>query len=148
MRPHKKITAPELHDLLVEAAETDRRLPPGLRITPSTWWPDVYDAEWMRYADKRSRLRLSPATAKQISNYDWIHEIVLTVPAIVDRQLLWAIATSAAFRHRGPSWTKIAKIRHSNRRQVKNVYEKVLIEASYRWNNLLQAKREDAVTQA
>ena len=79
-------------------------------------------------------MRLAPATAEQISIYDFVQEGVLTVPLESDRQLLWAIAVSAAFRHRGPSWTRIAKIRHSDRRQVKNIYEKVLIETAYRWN--------------
>ncbi len=133
MRQNKRITAIELHDLLVEAAETDRRLPPGVRSTPSSWWPETF-SDWMQYAPEKTTMRLAPATAEQISNYDFVHEVVLTVPLESDRQLLWAIAVSAAFRHRGPSWTRIAKIRHSDRRQVKSIYEKVLIETAYRWN--------------
>ena len=138
MRKTKAITAPELHDLLVEAAETDRRLPPALRKTSSSWWPEMFN-EWLSYADETTTTRLAPATAEQISNYDFIHEVVLSVPEQNDRQLLWAIATSAAFRHRGPSWTRIARIRHTDRRRVKNIYEKVLVETAMRWNYAVAA---------
>ena len=93
----------------------------------------------MGYADEKTTTRLAPATAEQISDYDFVHEIVLSVPDQNDRQLLWAIAVSAAFRHRGPSWTRIARIRHTNRRRVKDIYERVLVETVMRWNDSVAA---------
>lgn len=138
MKKSRKITAPELHDLLLEAAETDRRLPPALRKTRGAWWPEIAH-DWMAYPDATTATRLPRATAEQISNYDFIHEVVASVPDASDRVLLWAVAASAAFRHRGPSWTRIAKIQHTDRRRVKSVYEAVLIDTVMRWNRAVAA---------
>ena len=138
MKQNRTITAPKLHDLLLEAAETDRRLPTALRKTPGAWWPEMLP-EWMAYPNATTTTRLPRATAEQISNYDCIHEVVASVPDASDRVLLWAVAASAAFRHRGPSWTRIAKIQHSDRRRVKSVYEAVLVDTVMRWNRAVAA---------
>ena len=133
MKQKRKISAAALHDLLIEAAETDRRLPPALRKASPTYWPEITQ-EWLSYASETTQTRLSPATAKQITDYDFVHEVVMSVNSQEDRQLLWAIATSAAFRARGPMWTRVARARKTNRRSLKNVYERVLLETSARWN--------------
>tara|TARA_R100000664_G_C2710927_1_gene107785 strand:- start:415 stop:831 length:417 start_codon:yes stop_codon:yes gene_type:complete len=138
VKKSRTLTAPELHDLLLEAAETDRRLPAALRKTPGAWWPEIAH-DWMAYPDATTTTRLPRATAEQISNYDFIHEVVLSVPDANDRVLLWAVAASAAFRHRGPAWTRIAKIQHTDRRRVKSVYEAVLVDTVMRWNRAIAA---------
>lgn len=138
MKHSRTLTAPELHDLLIEAAETDRRLPSALRRTPGAYWPETVP-EWMTYASETTRTRLARATAEQISNYDFVHDVVLNVTSVEDRQLLWAVATSAAYRQRGPAWSKIARIRHTDRRRVKSVYEAVIIDAVMSWNDAVAA---------
>ncbi len=138
MRDNKELTAPELHDLLLEAAETDRRLPAALRKTPGAWWPEIIH-DWMAYPNETTTTRLPRATAEQISNYDFVHQVVLSVPDQQDRVLLWAVAQSAAFRERGPAWTRIAKIQHTDRRRVKSVYEAVLVDTVMRWNRAIPA---------
>lgn len=133
--PSKKITVDELHDLLLEAAETERRLPPALRKTPAGWWPTIVP-EWLSYADETTTTRLASATGKQVDNYDLVLEIITSVPSADDRSLLWAVGQSAVFRDRGPAWRKIGKIRHTDRRKVKSHYEVVLIETAMRWNHV------------
>jgi len=50
-----------------------------------------------------------------------------------DRRIIWAAAHSAAFRHRGPQWTKITKILGLNDpRMVKRQYKDALIKLWYR----------------
>ena len=138
MKKSRRLTAPELHDLLLEAAETDRRLPAALRKTPGAWWPEIAH-DWMAYPDAITTTRLPRATAEQISNYDFIHEVVANVPDASDRVLLWAVAASAALRQRGPAWTRIARIQHTDRRRVKSVYEAVLVDTVMRWNRAIAA---------
>lgn len=138
MKKSRELTAPALHDLLLEAAETDRRLPAALRKTPSAWWPEIAH-DWMAYPDAKTTTRLARATAEQVDNYDFVHEVVASVPDANDRVLLWAVAASAAFRHRGPAWTRIAKIQHTDRRRVKSVYEAVLVDTALRWNRAVSA---------
>ncbi len=138
MKKSRELTAPALHDLLLEAAETDRRLPAALRKTPGAWWPEIAH-DWMAYPDEKTTTRLARATAEQIDNYDFVHEVVASVPEREDRQLLWAVAYSSAFRSRGPAWTRIAKIQHTDRRRVKSVYEAVLVDTVMRWNRAIPA---------
>lgn len=138
MKKSRELTAPALHDLLLEAAETDRRLPAALRKTPGAWWPEIAH-DWMAYPDSKTTTRLARATAEQVDNYDFVHEVVASVPDANDRVLLWAVAASAAFRHRGPAWTRIAKIQHTDRRRVKSVYEAVLVDTVMRWNRAIPA---------
>ena len=38
----------ELHDMLIEAAETERRLPPAVRKQKMASWPD-YPLDWHGY---------------------------------------------------------------------------------------------------
>ena len=136
MKKSRTLTAPALHDLLLEAAETDRRLPAALRKTPGAWWPEIAH-DWLAYPDAKTTTRLPRATAEQIDNYDFVHEVVASVPDADDRVLLWAVAASAAFRQRGPAWSRIAKIQHTDRRRVKSVYEAVLVETVMRWNDAI-----------
>ena len=138
VKKSRELTAPALHDLLLEAAETDRRLPAALRKTPGAWWPEIAH-DWMAYPDEKTTTRLARATAEQIDNYDFVHEVVASVPEREDRQLLWAVAYSSAFRSRGPAWTRIAKIQHTDRRRVKSVYEAVLVDTALRWNRAIAA---------
>ena len=135
----KQTSAPVLHDLLIEAAETERRLPAALKKTPAAWWPDTVP-EWLSYASDVTYSRLAKATPEQIDNYDFVLQVVAAVPEVEDRSLLWAVATSAAFRNRGPSWVKIAKLKHSDRHRIKSHYQVVLLSAARNWNRLVREK--------
>lgn len=120
----------ELHEMLVEAAETERRLPPVIRKTKMASWPD-YPLDWHGYGwSQQGEVMLKP-TAEQISNMDWVVERVLKLEQ-QDRQIIWAAAHSAAFRRRGPQWTRIRKILGLNDpRIVKKMYKDALIKLWY-----------------
>ena len=133
MKQIRKLTAAALHDLIIEAAETERRLPAARAKVTTTYWPDTLP-EWMSYADEVTTMKLASASARQIDDYDLVLEIITFVADPEDRALLWAVAKSAAFRSRGPAWLKIAKLRHCDRRTVKNDYQTLLLETALRWN--------------
>ena len=50
-----------------------------------------------------------------------------------DRQMVWAVAHSAAFRERGPNWRKLADVKGlTDGRQIKRRYTDALIRLWYR----------------
>tara|TARA_R110002020_G_scaffold93973_9_gene226565 strand:+ start:991 stop:1395 length:405 start_codon:yes stop_codon:yes gene_type:complete len=114
-----------LHRLFVEAAETEHRLPRAMAKVTTTYWPD-YKAEWLSYADDTTQVRLQ-ATRQQVSRYNRAIELAgLLQPE--QRRIVWAVAFSAARRHRGPAWTKLGRLLNIDRRQVRSRYEAALSE--------------------
>ena len=123
MQLKEKLSATALHERLIEACETERRLPPA-KVRPSvTWWPDTLP-EWLSYPDPTLRMSLARATAEQIGRYYQILDLVLKAPE-ADRRVLWAVGHSAAFRQR-PRWAKVARLLHTDRRKVKRMYFKAM----------------------
>lgn len=120
-----------LHDSLIEAAETERRLPPAMRKQKLASWPEFLQAEWLSYADEVTQTKLARASAAQISRYDLVLDAIVRLEAKDDRQLLWAAAHSGAFKRRGPAWSKLAKLMHTNRHTVKQRYEMALWKLFY-----------------
>lgn len=114
-----------LHEWLLEAAETERRLPAGLRTQAQAAWPDVMAEGDFR--DVATRVSLAKATADQIDRYDCVLRWITAMPDAADRSLLWAAAHSAAFRSRGPRWSKLARLLYTNRATVKRRYEAALL---------------------
>ena len=126
----KRISLTRLHDLLIEAAETERRLPPANRKQLTGCWPD-YLPEWLSYADQTTQNTLGKATSRQGTNYDFNLNSIADMKDTDDRKLLWATAHSGAFKNRGASWVKLAKIQHCDRRTVKARYQDALIRLYY-----------------
>ncbi len=127
-----RLSPSALHDFLIEACETERRLPPAIRRQSVTFWVDTLP-EWLSYADPTTRTTLAGATAEQIGRYDALSTLVLQLNE-PDRRLLWATARSAAFRSR-PSWSKVGRMLHCDRRKVKRMYLKALLGAVEKWND-------------
>ena len=121
-----------LHDWLIEAAETERRLPAALPRYRGSWWPEALP-EWLSYADETTEVKLGAATSEQVTRYDNLAKQMINVP-VDDRRLLWAVAHAGAFRSRGPSWAKVARYMHCDRRTAKRRYEEALISLWYAWN--------------
>ena len=125
----------DLHELFLEAAETDRKLPSVVRRNKMAFWVD-YVKDWNSYGwDGKSKMKLS-ATAGEIDRYDKIADY-LAIMDVKDRKLVWAVAHSAAYRDRGVQWTKIARILHLNDpRIVKRRYQDVLVKLYYKLNKV------------
>ena len=123
----------DLHELFLEAAETDRKLPSVVRRTKMAFWVD-YVKDWNSYGwDGKSKMKIS-ATAGEIDRYDKIADY-LAIMDVKDRKLVWAVAHSAAYRDRGVQWTKIARIlRLNDPRIVKRRYQDVLVKLYYKLN--------------
>ena len=122
----------QLHSLFVEAAETDRRLPPAIRKQKMAAWPDVI-ADWHGYGWTQSGVTVIRPTSKQIDDYDKAVGLVSRMPE-PDRKLVWAVATSAAFKRRGAPWTKLARLLRmgTDGRVVKRNYMDALVRLHYR----------------
>ena len=93
----------EVHDGLIEEAETERRLPAALPRYRGSYWPEM-QPEWMAYADETTELTLGPATSEQVTRYASIAKQTLNMPNVDDRRLLWAVAHAGAVRARGRRW--------------------------------------------
>lgn len=126
---NRPVTVEALHLLIVECAETERRLPRAHPKTSVTYWP-VYQAEWLAYADEKTRQKLDPATAQQITRYDQLLETVVALEEEKDRKILWQTARMAAFKNRVP-WLKIGKVFGIDRRTAKRRYESALLNLFY-----------------
>ena len=122
-------TVEALHLLLIEASETERRLPRAHPKPSVTYWP-VYQAEWLAYADETTRQKLDPATARQITRYDELLDTICCLEEEEDRKILWVTARMAAFGTRIP-WLKIAKVFSIDRRTAKRRYESALLSLFY-----------------
>ena len=103
-RPHSPAS---LHDDLVEAAETERRLPAAHPRKATTYWPEI-SHDWLAYADADAVPRLEPATARQVDRYDELLVAIISLPEEQDRKILWETANAAAFRSRVP-WRRIGQ---------------------------------------
>ena len=122
----------EINDLFLEAAETERKLPPAIRKQKMCAWPD-YVADWQAYGYNAFEAPKLKATPDQITRYDKALQIAVTKLDDDDRRLVWAVAHSAAFRDRGPAWTKLARILQLNDpRIVKRRYKDILVNLHYR----------------
>jgi hypothetical protein len=120
-------TAPELHDLFLEAAETERWLPSDKQRSRTSWWPAM-QAEWLAYADPTTTVRLTPS-AKQLDRY----YLAIALSARLnneDRRLIWAVAFSAVQRARGPQWKRIGKLMGIDRRTVNTRYLNAIVSLS------------------
>ena len=121
----------QLDELLMEAAETERKMPAALRKQRMCAWPD-YPKDAMAYGYNAFQAPILKATPEQITRYDAALELVITRLDEQDRRLVWAVAHSAAFRQRGPAWSKLARILGlHDPRVVKRKYKDVLVRLYY-----------------
>ena len=122
----------QLHSLIVEAAETDRRLPPAIRKQKMAAWPDVIN-DWHGYGWTQQGVTGIRPTSQQIDDYDKAVGLVSRMPED-DRKLVWAVATSAAFKRRGAPWGKLARLLRmgTDGRVVKRSYMDALVRLHYR----------------
>ena len=122
------MTADQLHDLFLEAAQTEAWMPAAKQRARIAWWPQM-QAEWLSYSDPETRVRLTP-TSQQIDRYDLAMKLSLTLED-KDRQLIWAVAYSAVNRAK-PHYARIARQRHVDRRTIKRQYMSALVALSHR----------------
>ena len=121
----------ELHDWIIEAGETERRLPAAVKKYRGSYWPEMLP-EWLSYASEATVVGLDPATAEQVTRFDILASQILNMH-VDERRLLWAVAHAGAFRSRGVNWVRVGKYLHCERRTAKRRYESALISLWYSW---------------
>ena len=126
-----RLNMAQIDELFMEAAETERKLPAAIRRQKMSSWPE-YVQEWSGYGYHAFEAPILKATPNQITRYEAAIELTITKLDEDDRRLVWAVAHSAAFRDRGPAWSKIARILGLNDpRVVKRRYKDALIRLYY-----------------
>ena len=90
-----------------------------------------YDPGWSAYGYTKLEPTKLKATAEQITRLDHALDLGLLMTT-EDRRLVWAVAHSAAFRDRGPAWTKITRLLGmKDPRIVKRRYLDILVRLYY-----------------
>ena len=96
----------ELHQMFIDMAQTERRLPIAIRKQKLASWPD-YPLDWHGYGwTQQGDVRLRP-TGQQIDEMDRAHSMIMQLE-LDDRRLVLAGAHSAVGRQRGPRWSRLA----------------------------------------
>ena len=122
---------------IFRAAETERKMPGVMRKRYKVAWPD-YPSEWSAYGYSDAEVRLGPASAGEVSEYDRVIEALLLLGE--DARLVWAVGVSAARRARGPAWTQLGKMLGMHPRTVKRRFERSLLELWYKINAVAKKK--------
>jgi ribosomal protein L20 len=120
---------PGLAELFMEAAETNRAMPPATRKRKLTSWPE-YSHDWLSYADDETHVTIRPSTA-QVTRWEQAIYISRELPEL-DRRLIWLVSISAAYRERGPNWRRLGRLLHMDGRTVKRRYKDALLALYYR----------------
>lgn len=120
-----------LNDLFFEAAETERKLPAAIKRQKMASWPE-YVRTWDSYGWHDAEPNIGKASAKQVSRFEYALDLAINKCNAEDRKIIWAVAHSAAFRYRGPTWVKLSKIYHCDRRTIKQRYMDALVRLYYR----------------
>ena len=121
----------ELHQMFIDMAQTERRLPIAIRKQKLASWPD-YPLDWHGYGwTQQGDVRLRP-TGQQIDEMDRAHNMIMQLE-LDDRRLVLAVAHSAVGRQRGPRWSRLAHMLGLNDpRIVKRNYRDVLNRLYYK----------------
>ena len=71
------------------------------------WWPD-YPDDPQAYGYTEEPLRLDPASARDVSDYEVALELSMLLD-VEERRVLWVVVHSAAFRTRGAQWRSLSR---------------------------------------
>ena len=74
-----------------------------------TLWPDTQAERHIDYKPDHTQITYCTPTGPQIDAHEKALQMVTAaLDEVIDRRVTWAVAQSAAFRHRGPKWKKLA----------------------------------------
>ena len=102
-------SAEDLAGLILEAAETDRKLPPAYRLSVKAAWVEVAPDPDLAYGYNEAEVRRGHATGAEVTRYDVVNNWLQLMPA-EESKFLWAVAESAVGRSRGPRFSLVAKV--------------------------------------
>jgi hypothetical protein len=113
-----------IHKFLLQAAETERRMPPVRNKGTVTVWPEVAAERNVDFRPDKTFVTVCRATNKQIDNHAHADDLINLLDE-EDRLLVRKVLKKACFR-RVPPWHQLAKHFHCDRRTVTRRYEKAL----------------------
>jgi len=120
-----------LAGLFIEAADTERRLPGAINLGVRCGWPDTVPDADLAYGYDEAEVRLGPASAIAVRNYDWALRITPAMDAD-DAKLVWACAHSAFKRARGPAWARVGRVSGLHAQTVRRRFERAILELWYK----------------
>lgn len=120
-----------LMGFFLEAADTERRLPGAIDLRAKTGWPETMPDVELAYGYGEVEVRLGPASAVAVRNYDWALRVTLAMDAD-DARLVWACAHSAFRRVRGPAWAKVGRVAGMHAETVRRRFERAILELWYK----------------
>ena len=91
-----------------------------------TVWPDLAAERNVDFRPDRTFITLCKATNRQIDDYALAEEMINCLEKS-ERVFVRLVVKTAAFRERGPTWTRIAKLRGENWKTTKRKYEETLM---------------------
>ena len=115
-----------IHKFLVKAAETEKRMPTVRNYGMQTVWPDVAAERNVDFRPDKTFVTLCKATNRQIDDHALAEEMINCLDKS-ERVFVRFVLKTAAFRERGPAWTKIAKFHGEYRKTSRLKYEKALM---------------------
>ena len=122
-----------LDALFLEAAETERKLPPAIRKQKMSSWVE-YVKTWESYGWHDFTPSLPKATPEQVTRFELAMDLLNdTNMDADDKRLIWAVAHSAAFKARGAPWTRLARLlgMGTDGRVVKRNYMDALVRLHF-----------------
>lgn len=122
----------QLDFLFMEAAETERKLPPAIRKQKMSSWVE-YVKSWESYGWNDIEPTLPKATPLQITRFEMAMDLLNDKNMDKDdKRLIWAVAHSAAFNDRGPRWAALGRKMRLDHRTVRRRYTDALIRLYYK----------------
>ena len=121
----------DLAGLFFSAAETERKMPRAYDLRVRGYWPEVPADPHTAYGYGEVRVRPSPALAKEVSDYD-LALLLTPMMELEAARLVWAAATTAAFRERGPNWKKVARHANIHPATAKRRFQDAMVTLWYR----------------
>ena len=121
-----------LDALFLEAAETERKLPPAIRKQKMSSWVE-YVKTWESYGWHDFTPSLPKATPEQVTRFDLAMDLLNdTNMDADDKRLIWAVAHRAAFNERGPRWSALGRKMRVDHRTVRRKYTDALVRLYYK----------------
>ena len=132
-----------LAQMFFEAADTERRMPPGhQRLSIKSCWPEYPPDQNLAYGYHDAEVRLTRASPGAINRYDLALEAGILLE-IEDRKIVWAAAHSSVRRQRGPAWKRIAKMLHMHPQTARRKFQRAILELWYKLITLVDNANEN-----
>ena len=89
-------------------------------------WPDIVAERNVDFRPDKTFVTLCKASNRQIDDHALAEEMINCLEKS-ERVFVRLVVKTAAFRERGPTWTRIAKFRGENWKATRRKYEKALM---------------------